>query len=426
MEEQKMKAKKLLSMFLVGLLIFSASAAGQTEDTATTESVDPGTTPDSFWYFIDVILDNLALALTFDTDDKITKEFEIAEERLSEILAMAEIGDFDAMVKAEEEHGKMLGKIKVNLVEIENGDSEEELEKEIKIEAKIKDHSKKVEDLKDDLRISIQIKGDLTAEQQALIDSVLADLEGQTDEIEVEIKNEKNKTKIKIEIETGKSGDEVEIELEDELGITEDEREDALEEIQDAEEEITKADEDIVDAKEDGKETALSEETLQDAREKLNQAKEAFDEGNFEEAESLADESKDLASVARMKYLGKTTDEVDDGDDADEDETEDDDDEDEDDEEDEVEDDHMTLTTSPSPTSTPLEDDEDETEDDDDEDDDDEGDEADEESGDDIETLHENSILGNSVSLFYFSPTLTSMLLQTQQSNCPLSRSTSR
>ena len=96
----------------------------------------------------------------------------------------------------------------------------------------------KIEDVKDELKIKIKIKGDITPAQQALIDSVLASMEGQTGEVEIEINNEKGKTKIKIEQETGKSGEEVELELEIELGITEEGREDALEEINETNEDL--------------------------------------------------------------------------------------------------------------------------------------------------------------------------------------------
>ena len=76
--------------------------------------------------------------------------------------------------------------------------------------------------------------------------------------------------------------------------------------ITDAQEEIDKAREKIVEATEKGEETSLAGQQLDEAVSKLQMAEQSFDLGNFEEAEELAVEAKDIASEARMKFLGKT------------------------------------------------------------------------------------------------------------------------
>ncbi len=281
------KMKKLLSVFVAMLLFLSVPVMAQ--EPAVPELPEPGTTPDSALYFLDLALDNLALALTFDSDARIEKELEIAEERLAEVRTMALEGEFEAMTKAEGEHGKVFAELKEEVKEVENGDSEVELKKELEIERKIKRHSEKVEDVEKELKVKIEIKGEITPEQQALIDSILASLEGQTGEVEIEIENEKGKTKIKIEQETGRSGDEVEYELKVELGIDKEEQEEALEEMTEVREELEEL---TSEASAAG--VALPSDLIGQINNLLDQAQEAFAAGNFEQAEELAEVADDL------------------------------------------------------------------------------------------------------------------------------------
>jgi len=284
--------KKILSLFVVMLMLMSVPALAQN---ATTEPVpevdlpDPGTTPDSALYFSDLALENLALALTFDTDARLEKELEIAEERLAEARAMALEGNFEAMAKAESEHGKIMIKLKAEVKDISDGDEEGELRKELEFEQRIKRHSDKVEEVEEELRIKVKIRGELTPEQWDLIASLIASFEGQTGELKIEIRNEKGKTKIKIEQKTGRSGDELELEIEQELGFDEEDREDAEEEIADVQEDL---DDLLEEAEEEGFE--LPEDALLAITNLLDQAKEAFAAEDFELAEELAEEADDL------------------------------------------------------------------------------------------------------------------------------------
>jgi hypothetical protein len=80
----------------------------------------------------------------------------------------------------------------------------------------------------------------------------------------------------------------------------------ANKEIQKADREIQKAEQKITDASNKGKDTELAELKLDEAKELLVLSKTHFDSGDFNEAEELAEDAKDLASESRMKYLGKT------------------------------------------------------------------------------------------------------------------------
>ncbi|MCL7474474.1 MAG: DUF5667 domain-containing protein [ANME-2 cluster archaeon] len=277
---------RIVSIIAMALMLFSVPAMAEDNETALT---DPGTTPDSVLYFLDVASDNLALAMTLNHDEKIEKQLEIAEERLAEAKAMAEKGDVKAMKKAADRHGEILSKLKTDVKNIENGDSVGELEKEIKIKQKVDEHSNKIKVVKDGLKIDIKVKGNITAQQQEMIDSILESLEGQTGEVEIEIENEKSKTKIKIKTETGKDGDEVEDEIEDELGITEKQRKKALEEIRDTKNDLNKT-----LKKYDAMNVTPVNSTVNEIKDLLAQAQTAFDAGEYENAKELAEQADDL------------------------------------------------------------------------------------------------------------------------------------
>ena len=301
---------KIASIIAMVLMLLSVPAMAEDNETILTE---PGTTPDSVLYFLDVAADNLALAMTLNNDAKIEKQLEIAEERLAEAKAMAEKGDVKAMKKAADRHGEIMVKLKTELKSIENGDSESELKKEIEIQQKINEHSDKIMEVRDGLKIKIKVKGDITAEQQELIDSILASLEGQTGEVKIEIENEKSKTKIKIKTETGKDGDELENEIEDELGITEEHREDALEEIMDAQNDLNKT----LDKYEKMNVTPPNS-IVDEINDLLAKAQEAFDAGDYEDAEELAEHADDLVDNLEDELEKSEHDESDDDGDEDE------------------------------------------------------------------------------------------------------------
>ena len=99
---------------------------------------------------------------------------------------------------------------------------------------------------------------------------------------------------------------------EDRPDDSEDNNSDTQKEINDATREIQRAEEKISNAADAGKDTELSVQKLNKAKELLVLANSHFDAGDFNEAEELAEEAKDLAAESRMKYLGKSTEDFDD------------------------------------------------------------------------------------------------------------------
>lgn len=174
-----------------------------------------GIYPDNLFYGFDVFIDNIMLAFTSGDVEKAKLSLRIAEERLQEVKLMIEQNKLSAAQTAQSEHGKMLVVTEDSVSKMEATDAIEEIKDEIEIEKELNRHKTEVEKVSGELKIKIKIKGELTAEQQALIDSILAAMEGKTGEVEIKIDNEKQKTKIKIKQQTGKSDEDIEGEVEE-------------------------------------------------------------------------------------------------------------------------------------------------------------------------------------------------------------------
>lgn len=291
-----MMTEKLIVIFSILLVSFlvtpsSSFAYPITGNAIKTEKgkIGAGLTPDSWLYGIDVALDNINLALTFDQTEKARKGLNVARERLMEVREMINENRLEAVQTAQREHGNALDVAQNSVKGIERVNSTEEIEEEIEIEKELEEHKTEIETVKGELKVKIEIEGEITPEQQALVDSVLASLEGKVGEVEIEIENEKNKTKIKIEQETGKSSEEVEDEieeLEENKGLKGIRREKAWDKIKDVEEEINKTIEELDELNvTDGNITSVSN--------ALAEAKDAYSTKDFKEAIRLAEQAED-------------------------------------------------------------------------------------------------------------------------------------
>ncbi|NCN98904.1 hypothetical protein GW923_01850 [Candidatus Pacearchaeota archaeon] len=275
--------KCIIFGFLLIVLISPVNAQQAT-------TIDPGVTPDSFLWGLDKAFDQITLLLTTGDVDKAKKGLEIAEERLAEIREMIKENKLEEVEKAQEAHGKTLLKVKEKVKEVEDDDSLRKIEKVIEIEKELEKHDDDVEQTFGELKVKIEIKGEITQEQKDLIDSILNSLKGQVGEVEIEIKNKKNKIKIEIEQETGKSDEEVEIEIgdiEEEKGIKKQEK--ALEAIEDAEKELNK----LLEGDEEENMT-ISQELIDNFNSLFDQAKEQFAQNNYVEARRLAKQAEEL------------------------------------------------------------------------------------------------------------------------------------
>ncbi|MBU2523439.1 MAG: hypothetical protein KKE23_04080 [Nanoarchaeota archaeon] len=197
------------SQLLSILLIFAALPLAAAQQAA---AEDPGMTPDNFLWGLDNAFDQLSLLFATNPDAKAAKGLEIASERLSEIKLMVKENKLQAIARAEEAHGKVLIKVKESIKNLEKANATEEIENLIEIERELKDHEEDVLELK--LKIKIEVEGQLSTEQQALLNNFMASLLSSTGEVKVEIKTKKGETKIKIMSQTGKNEDEIDYEIE--------------------------------------------------------------------------------------------------------------------------------------------------------------------------------------------------------------------
>jgi len=281
------KKEEYMKCIIFGVLLIVLISSVNAQQTTTT---DPGVTPDSFLWGLDKAFDQISLLLTTGDVDKAKKGLEIAEERLAEIREMIGENKLEEAEKAQEAHGKTLLKIKEKVEKVDDDDSLQKIEKVIEIEKKLEENDDDIEQTFGELKVKIEIEGEITQEQKDLINSILNSLKGQTGEVEIEIENKKNKIKIEIEQETGKSKGEIEIEIEGiekEKGIKKQEK--PLEAIEDAEEELNELLEEAVEEN-----ITISQDVIDQFNSLLNQAKSKFDQGNYVEARRLAKQAEKL------------------------------------------------------------------------------------------------------------------------------------
>ncbi len=241
-----------------------------------------GVTPDSFLYGLDVALDDIRYLLTLDPQGKAKVGLEIAEERLAEVREMILQNKLDAVQRAEHEHGKALGRVR-NVVDSLPGDETGEEEAD-EIEREIRIHEQDITEIRGNLEIQIKSKGQITAEQQVVIDSVLNSLENQTGSVKVKINEKKNEIKIKIKTGKGKPEilrEEIEAEEEDEDELEEIEHLTAAEKEEKAEEQIEDAEDELEECKAslDANATGSATVLIANAEKHLASAKEALDKG---------------------------------------------------------------------------------------------------------------------------------------------------
>ena len=262
----------------------------------------PGVTPDSFLYNLDVALDQIKLLLTFDNVAKARVGLEIARERLGEVREMALKNKLEAMQRAQSEHRNSLERVRTAVSVLSRTNSTQEIVDEVKIERESEEHEDEVETVSQEVEVKVKVRGNITAEQQALIDSVLSKLQNFTGDVKVEIKAKKGATKIKIKQETGKADEEIEEEvnrIEIKERLTEIRERKAVERIEDAKEEISEVQETIDKLQQRNFTIPKAVDKLfEQANEKIANAEAALNETKFGEAFGQATAAKNLAKNA--------------------------------------------------------------------------------------------------------------------------------
>lgn len=290
-------------VFLVALLALSSVSLAQEVSPAGAQigKIKAGTTPDSFLYGLDTAIDNIRYLLTFDNTAKAKVGLEISRERLLEVREMVIKNKVNAAQKAQNEHVKTLEKVKSSVTVLSRDNSTQELTETLEIEKEIEEHEDEVETISEELKIKIKVKGEITEEQQALIDSVLNLMQNKTGEVKIKIENKKDETKIKIKVETGKSDEEIEDEieeLEERTGLLDIKQAKAQEQIDDALEELAEVQSLLLQINETQANVTDVKVLVSQAEDHLSRAQEAFNKTKFGQAFGLANSAERLAKNA--------------------------------------------------------------------------------------------------------------------------------
>ena len=181
-------------IIIVLIILLSSLTSAQAQD----ELPDPGITPDSFLYPIDVFFDDARLVLTFGEEAKNNRRLQIAEERLAEVLDMAKNNNTQGIEKAIEQHNRIMEKMQTKMNVSDN--ATENLKLQLQLEEKIRIHEEKM----------LHINTELVPEKQGSLNDML----NCTGLLKKDIQQEKNSTMEKID-----NSDQVEYNLKTELNI---------------------------------------------------------------------------------------------------------------------------------------------------------------------------------------------------------------
>ena len=298
--------------FVFSLFLISSVSLAHTEEELTTitgnqilvdgKTISAGVTPDNPLYGIDLALDRIRFLITFEQKSKARLGLEIARERLLEAREMIIQNKIEAARTAQNEQISSLSEVESSVAALRRDNSTEEIEDVIEIEREVEEHEDEIETVEDELQVKIRIRGNVTAEQQALIDSILSQMQNKTGEVKIRIDNKKDETKIKIKVETGKNDDEVE-ELERKIEVRErlfDLRsEKALEQIEDAEKKINEVKEKLSTVNASQVNVTAVNNLVAEAEVHLKKAETAFSETKFGEAFGQANSAERLARNAK-------------------------------------------------------------------------------------------------------------------------------
>ncbi len=283
--------KVVFSVLFIGLFLLGLGFAHE-------ELPDPGITPDSFLYNLDLILDRISLLLTFDSGDKAMKGLEIARERLAEVKAMVEANKLEAAERASLEHGSILESIRTSSQALERRNATQHITEIIEIERELEEHEDEVESVEQELEIKIKIKGELTQELQEFIELILSSAQNMTGDVKVDIEAKKEEIKVKIKQQTGMNESEIEEKVEDleeKLGLAEIKIEKTMGRIEEASERIKDVEQKLAELNITIRNVDV---LITEAKEKLAKANESLSQKDFGEAFGQATAANALAENA--------------------------------------------------------------------------------------------------------------------------------
>lgn len=96
---------KVISLLITLVFLFSLGTGVLSQET---ELPKPGLTPDSPFYFLDILGEKIGLFFTFGAEKKAEKAMQYAGEKLAEVKAMAEANKVEALKKASQKYQEYL------------------------------------------------------------------------------------------------------------------------------------------------------------------------------------------------------------------------------------------------------------------------------------------------------------------------------
>ena len=160
---------------------------------------NPGITPDNPVWAIKRVIERIDLFLTFDKSIHAEKGLNYTRVRLAEVTAMIAENRLDAANKSKNDYEQQMIEVENDIKDINDTNSTKELEKVIALEGEINLNRMYVERLNES--ILVKTKGNITAEQQTAIESVIATLSNSTDRAKIEINDKKDSVKVLIKAE---------------------------------------------------------------------------------------------------------------------------------------------------------------------------------------------------------------------------------
>ena len=265
------------------------------------EIITAGVTPDSFLFSIDRALDNMNLALTFNQKEKARKGLNIARERLLEVREMLNKNKIREAEISQRFHGETLDLVDNAVGQEIDDNSTKEVEEQVELEKELEEHESELDEIRSEFRIKIAVRGNMTSEQQALIDYIINSMQNRTSELKIKTDDRKNETKIRIRQQGGKSEPEIEREfreIENRTGLTEVRKEKALDKLNDSLEEISGLKNELAGLEANNSNSTAVKRLIAEAEDKISLAETAIKEENYLRALGLLNSAKHLLENA--------------------------------------------------------------------------------------------------------------------------------
>ncbi|KPJ54784.1 hypothetical protein AMJ47_03505 [Parcubacteria bacterium DG_72] len=113
--------KKTISVIILSSLLLSLG----TGILAKEDLPSPGITPDSIFYFIDILGEKIGLLFAFSAEKKAAQALKYADEKLAEVIKMAEEEEIEALEKANEKYQEYLDLANEQAQKLKKKDAEE-------------------------------------------------------------------------------------------------------------------------------------------------------------------------------------------------------------------------------------------------------------------------------------------------------------